>query len=234
MIGNGTVNLGAFDFREAYEMAQKNNITINSLYCYSQLRFRDYGGWNEIADKTGGEISDIKVHKRLPVFNTVDDLEKLKSLAKQLSSTYVYYGKSGFNRYKMMANIDRSSLESGQSTFESMLYYKISETYQGKQSDWDMVDYLKAGRGNLSAIDSEFLPDSLKKFNAEQLRNRLMQIKDQRTKIINQLRELLPYERQMHVNKFYDDTADASGMVLDRVVMTSLFKRLKEKGVAVE
>lgn len=234
LIGNGTVNLGAFDFREAYEMAQKNNITINTMYCYSSLRVRDYSGWAEIANGTGGEVADIKVHKRLPVFTTVDDLDKLRLLAKQLSSTYVYYGKSGYNRYKMMVNIDRFALESSQQTFESMLYYKISDSYQGKQSDWDLIDYLKAGRGNLSEIDSELLNDSLKKFNAEQLRNRLMQLKDKRTRIINQLRELLPFERQTQVNKFYDDTAEDNGMVLDRVFMTSLLKTFKAKGIVVE
>jgi hypothetical protein len=174
---------------------------------------------------------DIKVHKRLQQFNTVDDLEKLKVLARQLSSTYVYYGRSGFNRYKMMANIDRSALESGQATLEAMLYHKISEGYQGKQSDWDLVDYIKAGRGNLNDINSEFLPDSLKKYNPEQLRNQLIQLKDKRTKIIGQLRELLPYERQTLVNKFNDSRADEGGMVLERVFITSLLKTLKEKEI---
>lgn len=234
LIGNGTVNLGAFDFREAYEMAQKNNIVVNTMYCYSQLRYRDFTGWNEIAAETGGEVTDIKIHKRLPEFTTVDNLDKLKSLAKQLSATYVYYGKSGFNRYKMMANIDRNSLESGQATLEAMLYHKISDNYQGKQSDWDLVDYIKAGRGNLSDIGAEFLADSLKKYNPEQLRNQLMQLKDKRTKIIGQLRELLPFERQSLVNKYNADTQDAGGMVLERVFMTSLFKTLKEKGIVTE
>lgn len=234
LVGNGTVNMGAFDFREAYEMARKNNIVINSLYCYSELRFRDYMGWKEIAEETGGEVTDIKIHKRLPEFTTVDDLDKLKSLAKQLSSTYVYYGKPGFNRYKMMTNIDRSALESGQATFEAMLYYKISDGYQGKQSDWDLVDYIKEGRGNLSEINPEFLSDSLKKFNPEQLRNRLVQLKEKRTRIINHLRELLPYERQSLVNKFNEGKEDEGGMVLERVVMTSLFKKLKEKGIVTQ
>ncbi len=234
LVGNGTVNMGPFDFREAYEMATKKNIVINTLYCYSLNRVRDFAGWHEIARSTGGEVTNIKVHKRLPEFTTVDDQEKLKSLAKQLSSTYIYYGKAGFNRFKMMSNIDRYALESGQSTFEAMLYYKISDAYQGKQSDWDLVDYIKAGRGNLSDIDSEFLSDSLKKFNAEQLRNRLMQLKEQRTKILIQMRELLPYDRQQQLNTFNNKLADEGGMVLERVLMTSLLRSFKENGVAFE
>jgi hypothetical protein len=233
LTGNGSVNLGAFDVKTSCEMAKQKGITIHSFYCYSSLRYKDIGGWNNIAELTGGKSVDIKVHKRLPSFQTVSDLNKLRSLAQELNKTYIYFGKNGQDRYKTMLSNEKNTLQAGQASFEALMYHKISDRYQGKQSEWDLVDFIKSRNGNLKNIDSATLPDSLRKINPEQLLTRVMQLKEKRNMLISQLRQLLPYDRQDKLNAFYQSKSDEQGMIFDRQVMLVLQSRLQENELAV-
>lgn len=234
LVGNGNVGLGVFNFRESYELAIKKKINIQSFYCYNSLRAKDLPGWREIAKQTGGETVDIKIHKRLVELKTVSDTDRLKQLAFELSSTYVYYGKKGANEYKAMASNDRNALAAGQSTFEAMLYHKISNNYQGNKEDWDLVDLIKSRNGRLSNVDPKSLPDSLNKTSPEQLMTRLIQIKERRTTIVTQLRSLLPYDRQDKVEAYLDSKKDESGMILEREAMKIILTKLEQRGMSVK
>lgn len=231
LIGNGNVGTGNFDITEATEIVHKKGIVINSLYCYSSLRSRDIGGWNEIAKATGGELYDIKVDKTVPRPPTVFERPKLIDLSKELTSTYVYYGKDGFARHKMMLNNEKGTLKSGQSSFEAMLYFKISDYYQNKQFDWDLVDCIKSRNCDLKKIDAMTLEKSLRNHNPEQLRTYLESVKDKRTRTINQLRDLLGYDRQTKINNILTYNKKQTELVLENVVISTLNEKLAEKGV---
>ncbi len=234
LVGNGYVGLGAFNFRESYELAIKKKVNIQAFYCYSSLRAKDLPGWREIAKQTGGETVDIKIHKRLVELETVSDTGRLKQLAFELSSTYVYYGKKGADEYKAMASNDRNALAAGQSTFEAMLFHKISNNYQGNKEEWDLVDLIKSRNGKLSNVDAKSLPDSLNKTSPEQLMTRLIQIKERRATIVNQLRSLLPYDRQDKVESYLNSKKDESGMILEREAMRIILAKLEQKGLSVK
>lgn len=231
IVGNGMVNLGTFAFRESCELAKERGIKVNAVYCMSNLRQMEVTGWMEIAELCESKFYEIKVHRNLPAYRTVEDLDKLKQLAKQLSSTYIYYGKEGYNRYKMMANNDKNALKSGQATFEAMLIHKISEYYQGKQYSWDLIDNIKSRKGDLSVIESQFLSDTIRKHNPEQLRNYLETVKENRIRIINLIRPMFPAGRQERISSFNEKFADEGKMVLERVVMTHVTDLLKERGI---
>lgn len=231
LVGNGNVGTGNFDHREAIDVAVKKGITINSLYCYSSLRSRDIAGWTEIADQTGGELFDVKVHKIVPRPPTVYDRPLLIDLSNELNSTYIYYGKDGYSRYKMMLNNHKGTLKSGQSTFEAMLYYKISDQYQNKQSDWDLVDCIKSRGCDLKTVDSHTLADSLRRHNPEQLRNYLETVKEKRIRVINRLRELLGYDRQIMLNKTLIYDKKQVELAIENVVTSTLNEKLTERGL---
>ncbi|HNR18825.1 MAG TPA: VWA domain-containing protein [Bacteroidia bacterium] len=231
LVGNGNAGTGNFDHREAIEVAVKKNIIINSLYCYSTLRSRDIAGWTEIADATGGELFDVKVHKIVPRPPTVYNRPLLIDLSNELNSTYIYYGKDGYNRYKMMLNNHQGTLKSGQSSFEAMLYYKISDHYQNKQADWDLVDCIKSRGCDLRKVDSKTLADSLRKQSPEQLRNYLETVKERRTRVINQLRTLLGYERQTILNKSLNYDKKQTELVIENVMTSTLNEKLSERGL---
>jgi hypothetical protein len=232
LVGNGSVFLGGFSVKESCELAKEKGISIHAFYCSSSLRAREIDGWTKIADATGGVALDIKIHKRLSDYSTSGNFDKLRHLADELCKTYIYYGKEGQANYKLMASNDKNALQSGKGTYEAMMVYKISDAYQGKQSSWDLIDYVKSRKFDLKNIDSTTLPDSLKKSSPEQLLTKLLQIKDRRNVIVSQIRQLLPYDRQNQVNAFYATKSDESRMILDREVMKILYEKLEKNGIA--
>ncbi|HRF15947.1 MAG TPA: VWA domain-containing protein, partial [Bacteroidia bacterium] len=222
LTGNGSVFLGAFDVVESCNLAKEKGISVNALYCYSSLRAKDISGWYKISEITGGKSIDVKVHKRLPDYATVTDISQLQKLASELNKTYIYYGKTGRDSYKAMVSNEKNAMNARQSTFEDLLYHKISDRYQGKQNEWDLVDYIKSRNGNLKNIDAAFLPDSLKKINPEQLLTKLLILKERRNYLISQIRQLLPFERQDKLTAYFNSKQADSDMIFDRQVMKVL------------
>jgi len=94
------------------------------------------------------------------------------------------------------------------------------------------VDLIKSRNGKLSNVEAKTLPDSLNKINPEQLMTRLIQIKERRTAVVNQLRTLLPYDRQAKVEAYLADKEDESGMILEREAMKIILSKLEENGMS--
>mgnify|MGYP001163442778 FL=1 len=227
LTGNGSVFLGAFDVVESCNLAKEKGIAVNSLYCYSSLRSKEISGWYKISEITGGKSIDVKVHKRLPDYATVTDFNRLQMLAAELNKTYIYYGKAGRDKFKAMVSNEKNALNARHSTFEDLLYHKISDRFQGKQSDWDLVDFLKSRNGNLKNVDAHFLPDSLKNINPEQLLTKLMILKERRSYLLSQIRLLLPFERQDKLTSYFNTKQSDSDMIFDRQVMIVLKDAIK-------
>jgi len=118
-----------------------------------------------------------------------------------------------------MVSNEKNVLNARHSAFEDLLYHKISDRFQGKQSDWDLVDYLKSRNGNLKNVDARLLPDSLKNINPEQLLTKLMILKERRSYLLSQIRQLLPFDRQDKLTAYFNSKQSDSDMIFDRQVM---------------
>ncbi|HKR03522.1 MAG TPA: VWA domain-containing protein, partial [Bacteroidia bacterium] len=196
LIGNGRVSLDKFRYREAYELAAKRKIIVNTIYCMTSNFKEEILGWKEIADATGGVQYDVIVHKRNPLILTGKDSLRLVELHKKLWATYIHFGKTGKDYFNMEEMIDRTAMLANEMTFQSRLFYKISDFYQLKQQHWDLVDYIKITNGDLRKIDPALLPKQYKSYTADALRVLVANKKHERAKIINSMREFLPYDRQ--------------------------------------
>lgn len=231
LVGNGMVNAGVDNYRESCELASERKIVIHSLYCRTRNNFeKELPGWREIARLTGGEQYDIRIHKRTPLVLTSTNIPEFRELAGQLTGTYLYYGENGLERYKMMASIDKNALLANEMTFESRLFYKISDRYQFHQQNWDLIDHLKMTNSALEDINMTFLPDSLKFTTPANVRNVALQLKDKRSKTIMDLRRHIPYDRQITINKRLEDRDIDKSDIFERVVINTLNRMAAEKG----
>lgn len=231
LVGNGMVNAGIDNYRESCEMAAERKIVIHSLYCRTRNNFeKELPGWREIARLTGGEQHDIRIHKRTPLVLTSTNIPEFRDLAVQLNGTYLYYGENGLDRYKMMASIDKNALLANEMTFESRLFYKISDRYQFHQQNWDLIDHLKMTNSALEDINMTYLPDSLKFTTPANVRNVALQLKDKRSKTIMDLRRHIPYDRQITINKRLEDRDIDKSDIFERVVINTLNRMAAEKG----
>lgn len=231
LVGNGMVNAGVDNYRESCELASERKIVIHSLYCRTRNNFeKELPGWREIARLTGGEQYDIRIHKRTPLVLTSTNIPEFRELAGQLTGTYLYYGENGLERYKMMASIDKNALLANEMTFESRLFYKISDRYQFHQQNWDLIDHLKMTNSALEDINMTFLPDSLKFTTPANVRTVALQLKDKRSKTIMDLRRHIPYDRQITINKRLEDRDIDKSDIFERVVINTLNRMAAEKG----
>jgi hypothetical protein len=224
LVGNGMVNMGYNnDYRDACEMAVKNNIIINTLYCRTRNNAeKELPGWREIARLSGGEQHDIRIHKRTPLVLTSPDLIEFRQLAANFSATYLYYGKNGNERYKIMAANDKNAMMANEMSFESRLFYKISDRYQYHQQAWDIVDYIKMVNLKAEELDMQYLPDSLKFKTPEHVIELGLTLKDKRNRAIVELRKHLPYDRQAIINRMMEDRDIDKADIFERVVINSL------------
>jgi len=231
LVGNGMVNAGGDSYREACELALDRNIIINTLYCRTRNNVdKELPGWREIARLTGGEQYDLKIHKRTPLFITSPDVLQFRELAGRLSASYLYFGKNGNDRYKMMASNDKHALVANEMTYESRMFYKISDRYQFHQQHWDLVDFIKMTNSQLEDLQMELLPDSLKLKTPDYVREVALKFKDQRTKTIIELRRHIPYDRQATINKKMEGRELDKSDVFDQVVINSLNTLAASKG----
>jgi hypothetical protein len=226
VVGNGRVDMGGSNhFRNACEDALKEGITIHSIYCrMKKNEMKDVAGWREIARLTKGDQFDIKIHKRAPQVLVSEEQQELYHLSEGLNKTYVYHGKNGAARYRMMTSVDEHALKSSPMDFQSRLFYKISDHYQYHQQSWDLVDYLKSAKVGFDKIDPEYLPDSLRSSTPDDLYGLALKLKGERNIIIKRLRNHLPYNRQSVIDKVYMDDDIYQADIFDRIVVRSLDK----------
>jgi hypothetical protein len=130
----------------------------------------------------------------------------------------------------MMASIDKNALLANEMTFESRMFYKISDRYQFHQQYWDLVDYLKMTNSDFSDLDMTTLPDSLKFKTPEYVREVASRQKDERNRIIKELRRHLPYDRQTIINKKLEENEVNKSDMFDRVIINSLNSLSEGKG----
>lgn len=231
LIGNGHVNLDGEKYREAYSYASQNNIIVNTIYCKSSNYIDEISGWREIAKQTGGVQYDMQVHKRNPLILTCKETDKLHELGKKLSQTYIYYGKNGEDIFKMEALIDKTAMLGNEMAYQSRLFYKVSNLYQMKQAEWDLIDYLKSTNSDFETLNPMWLPDTLQKYTPENLHKLAMSKKDERLKTISQIRGLLKFDRQQIINKqIVEKEYDKNPDTFDRIVISWLNKIAAEKG----
>jgi hypothetical protein len=231
LVGNGMVNMGMSNHRDACELAVKHGITINTVYCRTKNNAdKELPGWREIARLAGGEQYDIRIHKRTPLVMTSSDPGEFRELAASLSASYLYFGLQGRERYKMMAAIDQHAMASNAMTYESRVFYKISDRYQFHQQSWDLIDYMKMGNLQPELIEMQFLEDSLKFGSPDKVVSLAQNLKQKRSKTIVDLRRHLPYDRQVIINRMLEDRAIDKADIFERVIINSLNTLASEKG----
>lgn len=231
LIGNGMVNMGMSNYRDACELAVKQGIIINTVYCRTRNNAeKELPGWREIARLAGGEQYDIRIHKRTPLVMTSSDPGEFRELAASFSATYLYFGKQGKERYKMMAAIDQHAMASNEMTYESRVFYKISDRYQFHQQSWDMIDFMKMGNIQPDLIEMQYLEDSLKFTSPDKVISVAQNLKNKRSKTIADLRRHLPYDRQAIINRMLEDRDIDKADIFERVVINSLNSLAGDKG----
>lgn len=230
LIGNGRVDLGPFTYNDACELASKEGIVINTLYCRSAREMpEEKSGWRNIARLTGGNAHEIIIHKRPPVLVTTPDSIELFKLSKELAATYIGYGKGGSDRVKLMAMVDEKTKQANLMTFESRMFHKISDGYQFQNSKWDIVDYYRSF-DNIPDKALNTIPDSSAVGFDGAMKDYVAKMRESRKVILSRLRMHLPLDRQAQLNRMLEERSLRKSNNFERVVINSMDQMAASRG----
>src|SRR5512133_136067 len=137
--GNEPFTQGTNDYREACAQARRKGVIVNTIFCGDF----DEGirtSWKDGALLTGGDYCSIEQNRKTTYIETPYN-KRIVELNQRLNSTYVYYGKSGYEKKEMQAAQDVNAASMGSGNLVGRAVSKSSSVYQN--SSWDLVDATK-------------------------------------------------------------------------------------------
>lgn len=201
LVGNGDVTTGKADIDLVMDKIVAKNIIVNTVYCTVPGEKKAIKGWERIAQKGRGKIATISIKNRY--FDRLNgfDLQKFRTLNRKFNNTYLYYGPTGRLRFRYMQEADNSAYIANTEGYRFRSLYKISDHFQKKNDNWDLVDLYNKNPNAIFEADRLTFNDSCKKFFGEKLKNYIITKKYERKKLSAMIAEMI-------TNKELKDRAD--------------------------
>ena len=219
--GNEPFDQGNYSYQNAGEHAKEKDIIVNTIYCgdYEQ-GIQSY--WKDGAVATGGEYMAIDQNKEIVYVKTpFDDI--IITLNKKLNSTYISYGSSGRSKRLAQELQDSNAMAYESTVAVKRAVSKSSRLYNNKS--WDLVDAAGDDEFEISAIDTDDLPEELKDKSETELQAIIDQKKLEREAIQKEIQEVNK-KREAYLAKNQTE-ADHGG--LENVMLEAIKKQAKKK-----
>ncbi len=191
LVGNGDVNTGMVDLDNVIEQLVEKNITVNTIYCTAPGERLAITGWQKIAHDCNGEIHTMSL--RTHYFDNLNDfdLKKFRQLNRRFNNTYLYYGKGGRIRWRMLQYEDNHVYVTNTEGFRYRAMYKLSSDYQRKNSSWDLVDLFSRNPDAYLKADKSLMNDTCKRMSDAQLRTYIIHKKYERKRLSKLISKML-------------------------------------------
>ena len=175
--GNEPFDQGATPYQSSIATARAMGVTVNTVHCGG----RDEGlstGWHDGARLGGGLFANIDSDRRVVEPATPFDAE-LSELNTKLNATYLPYGARGGvyvgRQLRQDALNDSAGFGAGRAASKAAPAYR--------QAHWDLVDAMEDGTVELSKLDDEDLPESLRGLGIEAQRAKIDAVRADRTRV---------------------------------------------------
>jgi len=182
-VGNGDVNLGGESVDKAVERLRQQEVMIHTIYCVAPGERKAVRGWQRIAQYSGGKHDAISLRTRY--FDNVAGFnqQRFRALNRKFNATYLYYGIGGAKRWRMQTEEDNHIYVANTEGYRFRALYKISDDYQQKNHDWDLVDLYYRNPVAFMEVDRKTMNDSCKKMTHAQLKSYIIYKKYERKKL---------------------------------------------------
>lgn len=208
--GNEPFNQGKISYQESISEALRNDIYVNTIFCGDAMEGMNTF-WKDGAERGSGKYFNIDSNEKVRYIVTPYD-EKIYKCNERLNSTYVGYGKQGYEKKEMQVMQDKNAESVSSSNYAERAVSKSKSVY--KNESWDLVDKVKEDKTALQKIKKEELPKELQNKSTEEIKT----IVDQKTKereAIQKEMATLAKQRQDYIdteskkNKTQDDLGNA-------------------------
>jgi hypothetical protein len=232
LVGNGNVTNGPDDIDEVVDKIVSENITIIPIYITAAGETKAIQGWQRLSMKSKGKIASINL--RNMYFDRLEgfDIHRFRALNRRFNSTYLYYGKEGKTKARMLKEEDNNIYIANTEGFRYRIKYKISEDFQRKNASWDLVDLYYKNPVAFMGIDRKSMNDTCRKMNNQQLKAYIIYKRYERKKMASLINDMLVEKEQYDKE---NGIAQSKNMpTLDTQSLKRIGEFLKEKGCACE
>ena len=226
--GNEPFTQGRVHYTMACKQAVAKGVIINTIHC-GPYQTGVYGKWKHAAELADGTYMNIDQDVKEVAIKAPQD-KKIMKLNSQLNTTYIPYGRRGFEsktrQLKQDANAKKSS-------YNSSLQRAVSKsTVHYRNTSWDLVDAVMQGKVKIEDIKKEDLPKNLQKMTLEQRKVFIKKQYEKRKKIKESMQKLNS-DRKKYVKKKREKEKAAGNKMLESAIINTLHKQLKSKNFKV-
>jgi len=184
--GNEPFTQGPVDYREACKAAISRAIVVNTIHCGSEGDGLA-GHWKDGAALADGRFLNIN-HNRAVVHIEAPQDREIAELSARLNETYIAFGVAGRMASERQAAQDRNAASASKEAAVQRALAKSSFNYRNES--WDLVDAFKGNTVKLEDVETEALPENMKKMTAEERRAYVEAKTKERAEIQKRIQEL--------------------------------------------
>lgn len=191
LVGNGGVNLGGESVDKVVDRLRQQDVVIHTIYCVVPGERKAIRGWERIAQYSGGKHDAISLRTRY--FDHIGgfNMQRFRSLNRKFNATYLYYGIGGSKRWRMQAEEDNHIYVTNTEGYRFRSLYKISDSYQQKNADWDLVDLYYSNPVAFMDVDKKTLNDTCRKMTSAQLKTYIIFKKYERKQLATMISDMV-------------------------------------------
>ena len=229
LVGNGDVTTGTVDIDVVMDKLIEQKITVHPVYVTAPGEKKVIRGWEKIAMKGGGKMSTISIRNRY--FDRLNgfDMARFRALNRKFNATYLPYGAEGRLRLKRMQDDDTHMYIANTEGYRYRSLYKISDDYQKKNANWDLVDLYYKNPVDFMKVDRTTMNDSCRRMTNQQLKAYIIYKKYERRKLSAMIAEMV-------INKGLKDKEEGEVVeknmpTLDIVTLRTISDILKQESI---
>ena len=220
--GNEPFTQGKINYKDAITNAKEKDIIINTIFC-GEYNNGISGMWKNGADLGGGDYMTINQDKRVVHIITPYD-DEIIILNKKLNSTYIYFGRQGYDKFSKQAAQDGNASRMNKEVIVKRAVSKGSRIY--KNSTWDLVDADEAKKIDYEKLDKKTLPKHLKNKPAKEIKAYVKSQAKKRKDIKAKIQELNKKRRAYVAKKNKENVKKDE---LESVLIKAIKKQAKRK-----
>jgi hypothetical protein len=172
-------------------LARAKGVFINTIYCNrgrAGMIHPEFQGWKDYAEAAGGRYACVDQDRGTVVIAAPQDKE-LADLNGKLNKTYVSYGRMRAEKAANQQAQDANAAAAGAPALAARAATKAGGLY--RNSDWDLVDRLKADpKFDVKGLPEGELSDELKKMKPEEREAHVKKMLAEREAVQKQIGEL--------------------------------------------
>ena len=218
--GNEPFTQGPIDYKDACRTAIKNGIMVNTIYCGTD---HEKEGWENASTLADGSFFTINHNEELASIDAPMD-DRIQKLNQRLNKTLIPYGSSAQKEKEAVKKLDRQSQNESSSTGAQRALTKGTKQWSG--GSWDLLERVDSDDFSWSNLDKDRLPESYRKLSTEELKTKVRKLKNKRSQIKKELRELGKKRRSYVAEK----RREQSDETFDSAMKKTLRNQMKSSG----